>query len=93
MLKISINTKKFKPVIVVILYIFRHVSPVTLPHCIFMDRIRISGASNTQNYENSRVQLQNLNVTILRPCDVRLLDLSTESCVNEGNTTAHLKLL
>lgn len=41
--------------------------------------------TNTQTYENIRVQLQNLNV---KYCALMLLDLSVESIVNKGNTTA-----
>jgi len=93
MLKISKNTNKLKLFIILILYILRHVSPFTLPRCIFTDRIRIAGDSNIQNNEILWAQIQSLNAKILRPCAIRLLDLSTESSMNEGNATAHLKLL
>jgi hypothetical protein len=44
--------------------------------------------ANTPPYENVWVQTQNLNVRMLPPYAVTLLDLSMESDVNGGNKTA-----
>jgi len=48
----------------------------------------VAGDANTQNCEKVEVRLQNLNVKIRRSYAVTLYDLSTESRVKEGNTTA-----
>jgi hypothetical protein len=50
----------------------------------------MAGDPNAQIYENVCVQLQNLNVTLLRSYAVALLYLPMESRVSEGNTIAHL---
>jgi len=51
-------------------------------------RHSMAGVANTQLYENVWDQPQNLNVQMLRPYAATLLDLSMESNVNGGNTTA-----